>query len=120
MTLGEHWKGCSVEKRSDTLSEKKGAIAKVRSGVKQGDPVSPLLFDIAYQHLLSETDKLKIGVKYKGLLIAALAFADDLCILTESLEDMQTILSALEREGGKIGLKFNPKKKVLRTGSFGE
>jgi hypothetical protein len=97
----------------------KGAIAKVRSGVKQGDPLSPLLFDIAYQHLLSEIDKLKIGVKYKGILIAALAFADDLCILTESLEDMQTILSALERVSGKIGLKFNPKKtEVLRTGSL--
>jgi hypothetical protein len=68
---------------------------------------------------LSEINKLKIGIKYKGLLIAALAFADDLCILTESLEDMQTILSALERVSGKIGLKFNPKKtEVLRTGSL--
>ncbi|KAL2102325.1 hypothetical protein ACEWY4_001493 [Coilia grayii] len=53
-------------------------------GVRQGDPLSPLLFNLAMDPLLCPLSTEGKGVSVGGLNVAALAFADDLVLLSDS------------------------------------
>lgn len=56
---------------------------KTQRGFKQGDPVSPILFNLVIDEILDDLDRMP----YKGTLVeesiklSAMAFADDLIIL---------------------------------------
>jgi hypothetical protein len=53
----------------------------IARGVKQGDPLSPLLFNIVLDGLLKELESMDNGFVIRGNRIPALAFADDLVLL---------------------------------------
>ena len=55
----------------------------VNSGVKQGCPLSPLLFNLIMDELLERLKTKKIGVQIGEELITFMAFADDLDLVTE-------------------------------------
>lgn len=73
-------------------------------GVKQGDPLSPLLFNLAVKQVLSEK-----GIKLKGEHIDALAYADDL-ILFAGTEDLQLKLEHLDIALKEMGMDLNIRK----------
>ncbi|NXX37533.1 PO21 protein, partial [Nicator chloris] len=60
----------------------------IRSGVKQGDPMSPLLFNLALDPLLCKLETEGQGFQQGGLKITAMAFADDLVLLSDSWDGM--------------------------------
>ena len=68
-------------------------------GVKQGDPLSPLLFGLfidRFEKFIN--DQLPdIGVKLSNMLIRVLFYADDLVILAESPADLQLMLDCLSQ-----------------------
>ncbi|MGL5567138.1 MAG: RNA-directed DNA polymerase, partial [Plesiomonas sp.] len=53
-------------------------------GVKQGDPMSPLLFNLALDPLIHGLERLGKGVSVSGAKVATLAFADDLVLMSDS------------------------------------
>lgn len=67
----------------DTKKEKMNPI-KILTGVKQGDPMSPLLFNLALDLLLCKLKYAGEGFHQGGLKITAMAFADDLVLLSDS------------------------------------
>ena len=82
-------------------------------GVKQGDPLSPLLFNIAMDPLLAEISSQCNGYKFgrdDSDRIQSLAYADDNCLLTGSAEDMNTNLEIVSRFCEVTGMKLNVKK----------
>jgi retron-type reverse transcriptase len=60
-------------------------------GVKQGDPLSPLLFNIAMDPLLEAISAQNHGYKWdeSGLQLEALCYADDNGLLTSSHMDLR-------------------------------
>ncbi len=67
------------------------------SGVKQGDPLSPLLFNMVIDELLHSLPK-DIGINIeKGQKVNAQAFADDLALEAESEEGMKRLIDTLRR-----------------------
>lgn len=84
---------------------------KLLRGVKQGDPLSPLLFNLALDPLLYLLDEHGEGVMMgDGLKLTSMAYADDLVILSDSWTGMETNLMILETFTQLTGLAPNPAK----------
>lgn len=83
---------------------------QIRVGVKQGDPMSPLLFNLAMDPLLCKLEESNNGY-HQGLnSITAMAFADDLVLLSDSWENMKRNIEILETFCNLTGLKTQGQK----------
>ncbi|KAK3925257.1 LINE-1 retrotransposable element ORF2 protein, partial [Frankliniella fusca] len=89
--LREMYDGCST-----TITTETGETRSVpmKSGVKQGDPLSPIVFNLAIEVLLLTALKLKDthGFSLFGRSIISLAYADDIVLIAKNPEAMQEIL----------------------------
>jgi retron-type reverse transcriptase len=65
-------------------------------GIKQGDPLSPLLFNIALDPVLTAKDIYDRGLRYSESMLKSLAFADDIAIIPKSSKEAQEMLRILE------------------------
>ena len=54
-----------------------------RSGVRQGDCLSPTIFSIFINDLVSEINDLDIGIDLNGTKLSLLLYADDICFLAK-------------------------------------
>ena len=66
-----------------------------KSGVRQGDCLSPTIFSLFINDLVSEIKGLGLGIDLNGTNISFLLYADDICFLAKSETDLQTILDTL-------------------------
>ena len=76
-----------------------GEPFRVESGVKQGDPLSPLLFGLFIDRLEAYLQKElpQVGVTVISAFINSLLYADDLALLALSAPALQSLLDALSR-----------------------
>lgn len=90
---------------------------EVNTGVRQGDGLSPLLFNIVLEKTLRMVKQVEMGVNL-GLTINLLAFADDIVLLAENKENLRTIAEMLLNEAKKVGLLVNCEKtKYMKIGN---
>ncbi|NXM65118.1 PO21 protein, partial [Illadopsis cleaveri] len=68
----------------------------ILTGVKQGDPMSPVLFNLALDPLLCKLETEGKGFQRGGLKVTAMTFADDLVPLSDSWESMHFNIKILE------------------------
>uniref|UniRef100_A0A8C4TML6 ribonuclease H n=1 Tax=Erpetoichthys calabaricus TaxID=27687 RepID=A0A8C4TML6_ERPCA len=78
--------------------------------VKQGDALSPLLFNIAIDPLIQTLETDGRGTMLGGATITAMAFADDLVIVSNTWGGMKTNLNILKEFCRESGLKLQPAK----------
>jgi len=83
----------------------------VLNEVKQGCTLSPLLFNVTLDYVMSKVCKETEGIRWGiwGKLMD-LDYADDICLLAHSTRTMQKMLERLEKESTKAGLKIDIKK----------
>uniref|UniRef100_A0A3B5M253 Reverse transcriptase domain-containing protein n=1 Tax=Xiphophorus couchianus TaxID=32473 RepID=A0A3B5M253_9TELE len=82
----------------------------IRVGVKQGDPMSPLLFNLAMDPLICTLESHGVGYSIDTDHVTALAFADDLVLVSESWVGMAANLAILESFCGLSGLEVQARK----------
>ncbi|NXQ37559.1 PO21 protein, partial [Alaudala cheleensis] len=83
---------------------------KILKGVKQGDPMSPLLFNLAMDPLLCRLERKGQGYQHEKFQVTAMAFADDLVLLSNSWEGMNHNIKILEAFCDLTGLQTQGQK----------
>lgn len=97
----------------------------IKTGVRQGDGLSPLLFNCIWEKMIREwrkamneeniTGKIRLGYKKNNLPIDCLAFADDLAIVAESMEMAKRQIELLKEQTDKAGLQISFEKNKFWT-----
>ena len=82
-------------------------------GVRQGDSLSPSLFNIFINDLASEISDLNLGVQIGDENVSILMYADDVVILSENVENMQTMINYVNQWCTKWKMKINLKKSKI-------
>lgn len=78
-------------------------------GVRQGDPLSSIIFNIVMDEILNKLPPY-IGFEYRQIILNALAFADDLVLFASTTQGLQTIIDLISEEASKHGLLLSPSK----------
>ena len=78
-------------------------------GVMQGDPLSPLLFNLTLDWALSAAPQ-EVGVTIDGTQFQYLAFADDVVLLATSPVGLGRSVGAVTIEAARLGLEVGHKK----------
>ena len=87
---------------------------KIAKGVRQGDTISPKLFTASLESIFRKTDWEGKGINIDGEYLNHLRFCDDINTATETPTELQELLTDLNRESMKVGLRMNrTKTKVM-------
>ena len=92
---------------------------EVVSGLRQGCPLAPTLFNIALEWIIRRMTS-EGGVKLSGNSIGALAYADDVDLIGESLHEIDAKAREFVTEAGRVGLKVNEGKTKIVHAVRGE
>ena len=85
-------------------------LFKLLRGVKQGGVLSGNLFNFFINDLIEMCCNANIGARFLAIIVCILVFCDDICLLSESIEDMQLLLKLCEEFAIKWGIEFNLEK----------
>jgi hypothetical protein len=91
----------------------------IRNGLKQGDALSPLLFNFALEHAIRRVQENQAGLKLKGTLLL-LAYSDDDNIVGENIDTIQKNTEALLDVNKNVDLEVNPEKTMHTLMSRGQ
>ena len=68
---------------------------RAHQGVRQGCPMSPVLFSIVMQ-MVRRLKQARVGIKLDAQLMFALLYADDAVLVAESAEDLQNLINIVD------------------------
>ncbi|NXU58035.1 PO21 protein, partial [Turnix velox] len=100
---------CNITTSIDLKREHSEPI-EINTGVKQGDPMSPILFNLSIDPLFCKLEEEGEGSQHCGEEVTAMAFADDLVLLSRSWKGMRRNISIFEAFCNLTGLKTQGEK----------
>jgi hypothetical protein len=84
---------------------------RIRRGVRQGCILSPILFNLYAEEIMSEAlEDTEEGININGKVINNLRYADDTVLIAGSIEDLQKILNKVTTARENLGLNLNARK----------
>ena len=92
---------------------------QIGKGIYQGCIFSPCIINLYAEHIIqnSRLDKAQAGIKIARRNINNLRYADDTTIMTESEEELKSLLIKVKEESEKVGLKLSIQKtKIMASG----
>ncbi len=82
----------------------------VSSGLNQGCLLSPILFNLFVNDLILELEAIGCGIDIVKENVCILCYADDLVIISETAEGLQTMLDIVKQWYSKWSMAVNTKK----------
>ena len=92
---------------------------QIRKGVHQDCILSPCLFNFYAEYIMrnARLDEAQAGIRIARRNIDNLRYADDTIPMTESEEELKSLLMKVKEESEKVGLKLNIQKtKIMASG----
>lgn len=88
------------------------AFFAVVSGLKQGDPLAPILFNFCLEWIVGDLheDQLNPAELRRPLI---LAFADDIAIVAASKEELVRVATVIKQRAARFGLLISPKTEYM-------
>ena len=84
---------------------------RVRKGVRQGCNISPCLFNILAEQVMRKTlQEFAGGFRIGGKVISYLRYADDIVLLATSPEELQKLVSRVQRAAKEYNMLINTAK----------
>ena len=85
---------------------------QIRKGVCQRCVLSPCLFNFYAKYIMKNSglDEAQAGIKITRQNINNLRYVDDTTLMTESEEELKSLLMKMKEESEKVGLKLNIQK----------
>jgi hypothetical protein len=93
----------SVVRIEGTLS----SFFENKAGLKQGDPLSPILFNIALQKVIQSIQMVPSGIKIGKEQLNILAHADDTVLIGKNEIELRQLFVEMENVARKPGLQIN-------------
>jgi len=78
--------------------------------LKQGDPLSPILFNLALQEVIQSIKMVPGGIKIGKEQLNILAYADDIALIGKKEIDIRKLSVEMENIAKKFGLQINQEK----------
>jgi hypothetical protein len=79
----------------------------IQNGLKQGDALSPLLFNFAFKYAIRRVQENQVGLILNGT-HQLMASADDVNIVGENIDTIQKITKAILGASKEVGLEVSP------------
>ena len=92
----------------------------INQGVKQGDPLSPILFNVCLDPMFCSLERDGKGWESNGTNITALGYADDTAVLSDSRAGLEKNLALVKAFCDQVGLRLNVKSYVFHIQSDGK
>ncbi|KYO37675.1 hypothetical protein Y1Q_0010573 [Alligator mississippiensis] len=100
----ELYHGCTMTVRT---TDRETAEISIRSGVRQGCPLSPIVLNLAMELLLRAMAVGPGGLDLYGQKLSVLAYADDFVLLAPDATQLQQVLDVTSEVARWMGLCFN-------------
>jgi hypothetical protein len=81
----------------------------IQNGLKQGDALSPLLFNFALEYAIRKVQENQVGLKLYGT-HQLLAYADDVILLGDNIDTLNRNTQTLIDASKEVGLEVNVEK----------
>jgi hypothetical protein len=81
----------------------------IQNGLKQGDALSPLLFNFALEYAIRKVQENQVELKLNGTR-QLLAYADDVNLLEDNTDTIKKSMETLINASKKVGLEINVEK----------
>jgi hypothetical protein len=103
--IAEMYRGVTTSLGGDGSS-----LVSLKRGVKQGDPLFPLLFNLLIDPLIQKLSRDFPGFSIGDTSVSVLAFADDLILLASSKLEAQDQLNCVSEFLDGLGMSLSPDK----------